>query len=53
LMNGISIILLNPLPLLSCMQLTQWWCRVKPALLPTWSWHCWLMCLQQTSTLPH
>jgi hypothetical protein len=24
LMNGISIILLNPLPLLSCMQLTQW-----------------------------
>jgi hypothetical protein len=30
---------LNPLPLPSCMKLTQWHCQVKPVLLPTWSWY--------------
>jgi hypothetical protein len=45
-MNGISIILLNPHPLLWCMKLTQWQCQVKPVLLPTWSQHHWLMHLR-------
>jgi hypothetical protein len=32
--NSISITPLHPL-LLWCMKLTQWWCWVKPVLLPT------------------
>jgi hypothetical protein len=51
--NGISIILLNPHLLHSCMKLTQWRCRVKPVLLSIWSQCRQLMHLQQTNALPH